>query len=70
MTATGGYFFLKKKQVLLYLSCGRWRITQTLGPRAQEILPSLRILTNETERTLDLPRRRNRQGKSAWLSTE
>ena len=26
-----------------------------MGPRAQEILPSLRTLTNEAERTLDLP---------------
>jgi len=63
-------FFLSKEQVLLCLSCGMWRITQTLGPRAQEILPSLRTLTNETERTLDLPTRRSRQGKSPWLSTE
>jgi len=63
-------FFLSKEQVLRYLSCGRWRITQTLGPRAQEILPSLRTLTNETKQILDLPTRRNRQGKSPWLSTE
>jgi len=63
-------FFFSKEQVLLCLSCGRWRITQTLGPRAQEILPSLRTLNNEAERTLDLPRRRSRQGKSPWLSTE
>ena len=49
--------------MLLCLSCGRWRITHTLGPRAQEILPSLRTLTNEAERTLDLPTRRSRQGK-------
>ena len=27
-------------------------------------------LTDESERTLDLPRRRSRQGKSPWLSTE
>jgi len=63
-------FFLPKEQVLLCLGCGRWRITQILGPRAREILPSLRILTNEAERTLDLPRRRSRHGKSPWLSTE
>jgi len=50
-------FFSSKEQVLVYLKFGRWRITQTLGPRVQEILPSLRTLTNETERTLDLPRR-------------
>jgi len=49
--------------VLLWLSCGGWRITQTLGPRTQEILPSLRNLTNEAERTLDLPTRRNLQGQ-------
>ena len=64
------FFFFSKELVLLCLSCGRWRITQTLGPRAQEILPSLRTLTNEAERTLDLPTRRSRQGKSPWLSTE
>ena len=34
-----------------------------MGPRAQEILPSLRTLANEVERTLDLSRRRSRQGK-------
>jgi len=34
----------------------------------QEILPSLRTLTNEAKRTLDLPRRRSRQGTSPWLS--
>ena len=33
-----------------------------MGPRAREILPSLRTLTNEAERTLELPRRRSRQG--------
>jgi len=49
--------------VLICLSSGRWRITQTLGPRAQEILPSLRTTTNEAKRTLDLPTRRSRQGK-------
>jgi len=32
-------------------SCGRWRITQTLRPRAQEILPSLWTLTNEAALT-------------------
>ena len=63
-------FFFSKEQVLLYLSCGRWRITQALGPRDQEILPSHRTLTNEDEPTLDLPRRRRRQGKNPWLSTE
>jgi len=63
-------FFFSKEQVLLCLSRGRWRITQTLGPCAQEILPSLRTLTNEVERTLDLPRRRSRQGTYPWLSTE
>jgi len=63
-------FFFPKEQVLLCLSCGRWRITQTLGPRAREILTSLRTLTNEAERTLDLLRRLSRQGKSPWLSTE
>jgi len=62
--------FFSKEQVLLCLSCGRWRITQTFGPRTQEILPSLRTLTNEAEQTLDLPTRRSRQGKSPWLSTE
>jgi len=34
-----------------------------LGPRAQGILPSLRTLTNEAERTLDLPTRRSRKGQ-------
>ena len=48
--------------MLLCLRCGRWRITQTLGPRAREILPSFRTLTNEAERTLDLPKRRSRHG--------
>jgi len=62
--------FFSKEPVLLCLSCGRLRITQTLGPRARGILPSLRTLTNEAERTLDLTRRRSRQGKSPWLSTE
>ena len=62
-------FFSPKEQVFLCLSCGRWRITQTLGPCAQEIVPSLRTLTNEAEQTLDLPRRRSRQGTSPWLST-
>jgi len=62
-------FFPSKEQVLLSLSCGRWRITQTLGPRAQEILPSLRTLTNEAERTLDLPTRWSRHDTSPWLST-
>jgi len=33
-------------------------------PRAQEIIPSLMTLTNEAERTLDLPRRWSRQGTS------
>ena len=54
--------FFSKEQLLFCLSCARCRITQTLGPRAQEILPSLRTLTNQTERTLDLSTRRNRQG--------
>ena len=36
---------------------------------SQEILSSLRTFTNEAERTLDLPRRRSRQGTSPWLST-
>ena len=63
-------FFPSKEQVLLCLSCGRWRITQTLGPRAQEIFPSLKTFTNEAERTLDLPRRRSRQSTSPWLSME
>ena len=62
------FLFFPKEQVLLCLSCGRWRITQTMGPRARGILPSLRTLTNEAERTLD--RRLSRQGKSPWLSTE
>ena len=31
---------------------------------------SLGTLTNEAERTLDLPRRRSRHGSSPWLSTE
>jgi len=63
-------FFPSKEQVLLCVSCVGWRITQTLGPRAQEILPSLRTLTNVDERTLDLPRRRDRQGATPWLSME
>ena len=67
--AVFGFSFFSKEQVLLCLSCGRWRITQTLGPRARGILPSLRTLTNEDERTLDLPRRRSRQVTSPWLST-
>jgi len=63
-------FFLPKEQVLFCLSCEGWMITQTLGLRVQEILPSLETLTNESEPTLDLPRRLSRQGKSPWLSTE
>ena len=62
-------YFFKRTSVAL-LSCGRWRITQTLGARARGILPSLRTLTNEAERTLDLPRRRSRHGSRPWLSTE
>ena len=44
-------------------------ITQTLGPRARGILSSLRTLTNEAERSLDLPTRRSRHATSPWLST-
>jgi len=61
------FSFFKRKSVL-YLSSGRWRITQTLGPRAREILPSRRTLTNEAERTLDLPTRQSCQGKSPWVN--
>ena len=62
------FCFKRTKVTLLKL----WEVEDytDLGPRAQEILPSLRTLTNEAERTLDSPRRRSRQGKSPWLSTE
>ena len=41
-----------------------------MGPVPEESFSSLRTLTNEAERTLDLPKRRIRHGTSPWLSTE
>ena len=62
-------FFFKRTSVALFKL---WEVEDytDLGTPCQEILPSLRTLTNEAERTLDLPRRRNRHGLSPWLSTE
>jgi len=37
-------FFFSKEQVLFYLSCGRWRITQTLGPVSKKSYHHLRLL--------------------------
>jgi len=60
--------FCFDKQVLLWvMGGGGFHNNWDLG--SQEILPSLRTFTNEAERTLDLPRRRSRQGTSPWLST-
>ena len=65
------FFFLESTSVVLLKL---WEVEDytDLGTPCQEILPSLRTLTNdsEAERTLDLPRRRSRQGTSPWLSTE
>jgi len=62
--------FFSKEQMLLSLSCGRWKITQTLGTRVKEILPSLRTRTNEADQTLDLSRWQSCQDTSPLLSTE
>ena len=61
-------FFLFNKHVLLWvMGGGGFHDNWDLG--SQEILSSLRTFTNEAERTLNLPRRRSRQGTSPWLST-
>jgi len=54
--------------VLLCLVVGGGGFHRPWNHSIQEILPSLRTFTNEAERTLDLPRRRSRQGTSLWLS--
>jgi hypothetical protein len=62
------FFFFFYKQVLLWVVIGGgFHNNWDLG--SQEILLSLRTFTNEAKRTLDLPRRRSRQGTSPWLST-
>jgi len=63
------FFFFFYKQVLFWIVVGEgFHDSQDLG--SQGILSSLRTFTNEAERTLDLPRRRIRQGTSPWLSTQ
>jgi len=47
--------FLKKTSFALF-SRGRWRISQILGPLYSRNLSLLRVLTNEAERTWDLPK--------------
>jgi len=58
--------FLNKHVLLWVVGGGGFHDNGDLG--SQEILTSLRTFTNEAERTLDLPRRRSRQGTSPWLS--
>jgi len=62
-----GFFpFFSYKQVLLWvMGGGGFNDNWDFG--SQEILSSLRTFTNEAERTLDLPRRRSRQGTSPLL---
>ena len=61
--------FFKTKRVLLCLVVGGGGFQRPWDHSIQEILPSLRTCTNEAERTLDLSRRRSRQGTSLWLLT-
>ena len=68
---SSSFFFKRTSVTLLKL----WAVEDysNLGtpcPRARGILSSLRTLTNEAERTLDLSKRRSRHGTSPWLSTE
>jgi len=65
---SGFSFFFFYKQVLLW-AVGGGGFHDNWDLRSQEILSSLRTFTNEAKRTLDLPRRRSRQGTSPWLST-
>ena len=61
-------FFFKTKTRVASLSRGRWRISQILGHCTQEIFSLLRALTNEAERTLDLPKHGAARA-CPWLST-
>ena len=49
---------------------GGARLLKLWDPVPEGSFSSLRGLTNDTERTLDLPKRRSRHGTSPWLSTE
>jgi len=62
-------FLFLKTQVLLCLVVGGGGFHRPCDHSIQEILTSLRTFTYKAERTLDLPRRRNRQGTSPCLST-
>ena len=57
-------FFFNKQVLLLVVGGGGFHDNWDFG--SQEILSSFRTFTNEAERTLDLPRRRSRQGTSTW----
>jgi len=60
---------LPKKAVCVLDVIGALAVWIQQQNKTKEILPSLRTLTNEAERTLDLPTRRSHQGTSPWLST-
>jgi len=61
-----GFWILTRRKERDFGGGGGFHDNWELG--SQEILSLLRTFTNEAERTLDLPRRRSRQGTSPWLS--
>jgi len=65
-------FVFWEQQVFLCLVMGGGGFCKPpwdLGPQYLGILTLFRILTSETERTLDSPRQRRHQDKSSWSST-